>query len=84
MNNTEITETTDVLYQRFSFIADKGQEPLRIDNIIPCGIQHKKVTSMKKELGRDLLITEVKEKLKKSFENVFDVVITDDQKSLVK
>lgn len=47
------------------------------DHIIPCGIQHKKVTSMKKELGREADIKEVKEGLKRSFEKVFDVMIED-------
>jgi lipoyl(octanoyl) transferase len=34
------------------------------DNIIPCGITDKAVTSMKKELGREVDMKEVKEKLK--------------------
>jgi len=41
--------------------------------IIPCGIQNKKVTSLKEELGRDVPIKEVKEKLKRNFEKVFNV-----------
>jgi lipoyl(octanoyl) transferase len=41
------------------------------DHIIPCGIQNKKVTSLEKELGREVPINEVKEKLKKVFEKVF-------------
>ena len=42
------------------------------DFIIPCGIQHKKVTSLQKELGRELPLDEVKYKLKRNFEIVFD------------
>jgi lipoyl(octanoyl) transferase len=41
--------------------------------IIPCGIQNKQVTSMEKELGRQLDMAEVKEKVKKNFEKVFGV-----------
>jgi lipoyl(octanoyl) transferase len=43
------------------------------DHIIPCGIQNKQVTSMEKELGRKLDMTEVKERVKHHFERVFDV-----------
>jgi lipoyl(octanoyl) transferase len=41
-------------------------------NIIPCGIQDKAVTSMNKELGRELNMEEVKEKVKKHFAQVFE------------
>ena len=41
------------------------------NHIIPCGIQHKKVTSIKEELGREVDVNEVKEKLKKNFGIVF-------------
>ncbi|PWT71625.1 MAG: lipoate-protein ligase B [Bacteroidetes bacterium] len=43
------------------------------DNIIACGIQNKQVTSIEKELGKRVDIEEVKEALKKSFEEVFQV-----------
>jgi lipoyl(octanoyl) transferase len=43
------------------------------NHIIPCGIQDKKVTSVKEELGRDVAIEDVKEKLKKNFAKVFNV-----------
>jgi lipoyl(octanoyl) transferase len=43
------------------------------NHIIPCGIQNKKVTSIKEELGRSVPMEEVKEKLRKNFEKVFDV-----------
>ena len=43
------------------------------NNIIPCGIQNKQVTSIKKETGGKVDYDEVKEKLKKNFEKVFDV-----------
>jgi len=43
--------------------------------IIPCGIQNKKVTSLKEELGCEIDMEEVKEKLKQNFEKVFNVVL---------
>jgi len=41
------------------------------DGIIPCGIQHKQVTSLNKELGGVEPIDRVKEKLIRNFEAVF-------------
>ena len=43
------------------------------NNIIPCGIQNKQVTSLEKELGRENDFEEAKEKVKKNFEKVFEV-----------
>lgn len=45
--------------------------------IIPCGIQHKQVTSMEKELGRNIEMAEVEGKIKRHFEEVFGVVLLD-------
>ncbi len=39
--------------------------------IIPCGIRDKEVTSLQKELGREINLTEVKEKLVDNFKKVF-------------
>lgn len=41
--------------------------------IVPCGIPDKQVTSLEKELGRRVDFDEVKEKVKRNFENVFNV-----------
>lgn len=41
-------------------------------NIIPCGIQDKSVTSLNKELGRNIDISEIKEKVKINFCKLFD------------
>lgn len=41
------------------------------NNIIPCGIVNKQVTSLEKELGKKIPMEEVKEKLRKNFEQVF-------------
>jgi lipoyl(octanoyl) transferase len=43
------------------------------DHIVPCGIQDKKVTSLEKELGRGIVMAEVKQKVKYNFEKVFRV-----------
>jgi lipoyl(octanoyl) transferase len=40
--------------------------------IVPCGIQGKTVTSLEKELGHKVNYEEVKEKIKKHFQLVFD------------
>lgn len=45
------------------------------NNIIPCGITNKQVTSLSKELGRELDISEVKEKVKRNFERIFEAEI---------
>ena len=42
------------------------------DGIIPCGIKNKKVTSLSRELGRHIKLSEVKQKIKTHFEEVFD------------
>ncbi len=41
-------------------------------NIIPCGINDKAVTSLKKEIGRDVDLAEIKEKIKKHFSALFE------------
>ena len=43
------------------------------ENIVPCGITDKGVTSLAKELGRHVDINEVKERLKVELANLFDV-----------
>lgn len=42
------------------------------NGIIPCGIQDKSVTSLSKELKKEISIQEVKEKLLKNFSDVFN------------
>lgn len=43
------------------------------NNIIPCGIVNKQVTSIEKELGQKVNFEDVKEKIRKNFEVVFNV-----------
>lgn len=42
------------------------------NNIIPCGIQNKQVTSIERELGLKVNYEAVKEKIRNNFEKVFD------------
>lgn len=46
------------------------------NNIIPCGIQNKQVTSIERELGCPVDYAEAKEKVKKNFEKVFESVLS--------
>jgi lipoyl(octanoyl) transferase len=47
------------------------------NNIIPCGIQNKQVSSVEKELGYTVDYAEIKEKLKRNFEKVFESDLID-------
>lgn len=47
------------------------------DHIIPCGITGKQVTSLQKELGRPVSMQQVKEKVKRNFEMVFEVELVE-------
>lgn len=51
------------------------------NNIIPCGIPDKAVTSMKMELGKHIDVAEVKEKLKKHLSELFEMELIQDSKS---
>lgn len=51
------------------------------NGIIPCGIQDKSVTSLKKELGKEISVAEVKEKI---LNNFFDLFSYDELASLKK
>jgi lipoyl(octanoyl) transferase len=52
------------------------------NNIIPCGIQDKQVTSLQKELGGEIEMEEVKISLKRNFEKVFDSRLIDATKRI--
>ncbi len=47
------------------------------DHIIACGIQGKQVTSMQKELGEKISVSDVKEKIRKNFEQIFDASLVE-------
>ena len=44
------------------------------DNIIPCGIRDKAVTSLQAELGRNVPLSEVKYYIQKNFEQLFEAI----------
>jgi lipoyl(octanoyl) transferase len=46
------------------------------DYIVPCGIKGKAVTSLAKELGREISFDEVKDKLKAHLANLFEANIS--------
>ena len=47
------------------------------DHIVPCGIDDKAVTSLQNELGREVGLTKVEEKLKKHLEIIFDMKLNE-------
>lgn len=47
------------------------------NNIIPCGIQDKAVTSLKKELGQEVDMGQIKSQLKKHFSSLFSCELKD-------
>lgn len=53
------------------------------NNIIPCGIRDKQVTSMHKELGRHIAMDEVKEKVRTYFSEVFEVQLAEKATALL-
>lgn len=59
------------------FAFNVNTDLLYFDDIIPCGIKNKQVTSLSRELGRNIELAEVKKKLKTHFEEVFDAELFD-------
>ncbi len=49
------------------------------DNIIPCGIVNKQVTSIEKELCKKVNFEEVKEKVRENFKKVFEVEFMEEE-----
>ncbi len=45
------------------------------DNIVPCGIANKQVTSLQKELGTFVPLSDVKQRVKRNFEYIFNVYL---------
>lgn len=52
------------------------------NNIIPCGIVGKQVTSVEKELGRKVDYEEIKEKIRNNLAKVFDVQLINETESI--
>ena len=55
------------------FALNVNTDLAHFERMIPCGIRDKQVTSLKKELGREVPLAEVKKKLIQNFEIVFEV-----------
>lgn len=53
------------------------------NNIIPCGIVNKKVTSLEKELGRKVDMNEVKQKVKNNFEKIFQAQLKQNSSAFI-
>lgn len=53
------------------------------NNIVPCGISNKAVTSLKQELGREVDLNAVKEKVKKHFAELFNVMLIEENVLMV-
>ena len=51
-------------------------------HIVPCGIDDKAVTSMQKELGREVNMAEVEKLIKENFELIFNVLLVDKELKL--
>lgn len=54
------------------------------DHIVPCGIEDKGVTSLSRELNRDVSAEEVSEELKKKFGQTFACQISDSRPEIAK
>jgi lipoyl(octanoyl) transferase len=52
------------------------------NHIVPCGISDKAVTSMQKELGREVDVVEVKEKLKHHLSNIFGMKLQEEKTTI--
>jgi lipoyl(octanoyl) transferase len=63
------------------FAFNVNTDLLYFDDIVPCGIKNKQVTSLARELGRNIDLTEVKKKLKTHFEDVFEAELLDLQET---
>lgn len=53
------------------------------NNIIPCAIPDKSVTSLEKELGRKIEMQEVKERMKNNLAEIFDFTLVETEKQKV-
>jgi lipoyl(octanoyl) transferase len=64
------------------FAFNVNTDLMYFEDIIPCGIKNKQVTSLARELGRNIDLSEVKKKLKTHFEDVFEAELLDMQEVL--
>lgn len=59
--HADISESTEELYQRFSFTADKGQEPLRIDKFLMNRIEGATRNKLQQAINAGLVMVNEKE-----------------------
>jgi lipoyl(octanoyl) transferase len=64
------------------FAFNVNTDLMYFEDIIPCGIKNKQVTSLARELGRNIDLADVKKKLKTHFEDVFEAELLDMQEVL--
>jgi lipoyl(octanoyl) transferase len=55
------------------FALNVNTDLVYFENIIPCGIRNKQVTSLQQELGRNIDLQEIKESVQRNFQKVFEV-----------
>lgn len=60
-NMNDILDTNDELYERFSFIADKGQEPLRIDKFLMGRIERATRNKIQQAINAGMVLVNSKE-----------------------
>ena len=60
-NMNDILDTNDELYERFSFIADKGQEPLRIDKFLMGRIERATRNKIQQAINAGMVLVNNKE-----------------------
>lgn len=63
-------------YTKHGFALNVATELSHFELIVPCGIREAGVTSMREELGRDVEVAEVEERIAHHFESVFECEVT--------
>jgi lipoyl(octanoyl) transferase len=53
------------------------------NHIVPCGISDKGVTSMKQELGKEIDMEDVKEKIRKHFAEIFNCTLIEEKEATI-
>jgi 23S rRNA pseudouridine1911/1915/1917 synthase len=74
-SNIEQAETSDELYQRFTFTADKGQEPLRIDKFLMNRIEGATRNKLQQAINAGLVLVNDKEVRPNYKVKAFDSII---------
>jgi 23S rRNA pseudouridine1911/1915/1917 synthase len=59
-NNPDVSESNDELYERFSIVIDKGQEPLRIDKFLANRIEGATRNKLQQAINLDMVLVNSK------------------------